>query len=132
MTNDTATDEIDRTFSADEVGKILDRLHSEGFAHTGGVPETVEAFAREVVETGTFTPDCRVTADISLAIRERLLGRREQDVTAMLIIGMILGSALERDVPMDSALEDAWREGKFELPDQSVDTETDCDHVGSK
>jgi len=119
------TDETDRPHRATEVRKILDRAHNQGFDHTDNVPETVEAFAKEVVENGTFTPDCNVTADVPLTLKERLTGQREQDVTAMLIFGMMLGSALERDVPMDSSLEDAWREGEFEIPDRSVSTDTE-------
>lgn len=119
-----SSETTDRTFSADEVREILDRLEEEGFTHTENVPETVEGFAKEVVESGTFTPDCRVTAAVSLTPRERLTGRGEQDVTAMLILGMMLGSALERDVPMDSTLEDAWLDGAFELPDRAADTDT--------
>jgi len=114
--------ETERTFKADEVAEIVSRLEKGGYSHTDGVPDTIGGFAKEVVESGTFTPDCKVTAELSLTARERLSGNREQDMTAMVIIGMLLGSALERDVPMDSALEDAWRDGAFELPDA---TDTD-------
>ena len=111
----------ERVFKADGVRETLDRLRAEGFTHTENVPETTERFAKKVVESGTFTPDCNVTASVSLTFRERLTGRREQDVTAMLVLGMMLGSALERDVPEDSALEDAWRDGAFTLPDGDSD-----------
>lgn len=114
---DDSVDHTDQTFKADEVRKILDRLEEEEISHIDNVPETIETFSKEVVESGTFTPNCSVTADVSLTFRERLTGKRNQNVTAMVIIGMLIGSALERDVPMDSALEDAWRDGVFKLPD---------------
>lgn len=115
----------ERTFAADEVRETLDRLLDEEISHTENVSGTLEAFAREVVEEGTFWPDCRVEASITLPLRERITGRRSQDVTAMLCIGLVLASALERDVPMNSALENAWRDGAFELPDRSGDSERD-------
>lgn len=111
-------DRIDNAFRADEVRDIVDRLQDERITHTANVPETIEQFAEEVVEQGTFAPDCNVTASVPLSLGERLTGEREQDVTAMLLLGMMLGSALERDVPKDSALEDAWRDGAFTLPEQ--------------
>lgn len=115
MNEPTGSDRT-RTFDAVEVREVLDGLYGQKITHTESVPETIEDFAKEVVETGSFTPDCNVTADVSLTLRERLTGKREQDVTAMLILGMMLGAALERDVPIDSALEDAWRDGAFNLP----------------
>lgn len=114
----------ERTFKADEVRETLDRLQDMEITHTENVPESIEGFARGVVESGTYTPDCNVTADVSLTPRERLTGEREQDVTAILILGMMLGSALERDVPAGSALEDAWKDGAFELPNHCVEADT--------
>jgi pimeloyl-CoA synthetase len=114
--------ESERIYKADEVAEIVSRLEKEEYSHTEGVPDTIGGFAKEVVESGTFTPHCKVTAELSLTPRERLSGTREQDMTAMVIAGMFIGSALERDVPMDSALEDAWRDGAFALPD-TADTD---------
>lgn len=111
-----------REHRANEVRKILDEMPD--MVHTGHVPETIEGFAEAVVEGGTFWPDCRVTADLSLTSRERVTGKRKQDVTAMLCIGLVLGSALERDVPTDGTKEDAWREGRFKLPERSPHTDT--------
>lgn len=102
---------------AEEVRQVLDAMPE--IDHTGNVPESIEGFATEVVERGTFWPDCRITADLSLTPRERLTGKRKQDVTAMLCIGLVLGAALERDVPMDTDAEDAWRDGEFVLPEAS-------------
>jgi hypothetical protein len=99
----------DRTFEATEVREIVDRL-KERKHNTGKIHETMEGFAREVVEQGTLTPDCSVTLDVSLPLRERISGKRKQDVTAML--------TLERDVPRDSDREEAWRDGQFELPEE--------------
>ncbi len=109
--------DTEQTFRATEVREMLDRLGDEVITETENVPEAVEQFAERVVEDGTYTPDCNVTASVSLPLRERLLGTREQDMTAMLILGMMLGSALERDVPKGSDREEAWEWGAFELPD---------------
>lgn len=110
------------TFKAQEVREILDRIEQQEMAHTDNVSETVEGFARAVVEDGTLTPDAKITTELGLTWRERITGTRTQDVTAMVLIGMMLGTALERDVPMDSALEDAWRDGAFVLPEGSDTT----------
>lgn len=115
--NETDDNDIDDLFRADEVQKILNRLKDET-NHTKNTPEAIKQFTTKVVEKGTFTPYSKVNTKVPLTIRERFIGEAEQDVTPMLIIGMILGSALERDVPMNSSLEDAWRNGEFELPDK--------------
>lgn len=102
--------------TATEVREILDRIEEEGINHAENVPETFEKFARQVVEEGTFFPDCSVHAEVSLTPRERITGTRNQDVTAMIMMGLLLGSALERDVPMGSEREEEWKNGNFELP----------------
>lgn len=100
-----------------EVREILDRFEEQNWSrHTASSYETVEQFAREVVEEGTFTPDVKITAELSLTPTERITGRRRQDVTAMVMMGMVLGAALERDVPKGSPEEEVWRKGEFELP----------------
>ena len=88
--------------------------------------DVLDAFATEVVEQGTWTPDCGVSASLSLTYRERLTGSREQDMTTMLTLGMLLGSALEQDAPTDTARETAWENGRFVLPDRDdSDDETE-------
>lgn len=116
-------DEVtDRTYRADAIRETLDGLNENTNEDVHGIDnfdETIESFVEQVVEQGTFIPDnSRVSAGLDLTMRERLSGRREQDMTAMLVIGMMLGTALERDVPSDTALENLWREGVFELPDE--------------
>lgn len=61
-----ASDGTNRIYTADEVRKILDRLHDEQITHTENVPETVEVFAEEVVEEGDISD------------RPWCLGRRQQ------------------------------------------------------
>lgn len=102
---------------ATEVRQILDRFKEQDWdRHTANSYESVEQFAETVVEEGTFTPDVSFTAELDLTPKERITGRREQDMTAMVILGLMLGSALERDVPEGSETEEAWREGEVELP----------------
>lgn len=66
---------------------------------------------------GTYKPEENITAALNLTLRERITGNREQDVTAVFITGLIFGAALERDIPMDSDIEEAWKEGDVELPE---------------
>lgn len=103
---------------ATEVRTQLDRFAEQNFnRHTANAQQTVEQLMEEVVEGGTFTPDVEVTAELPLTWEERITGTREQDMSAMLMMGMMLGAALERDIPMDSEEEEAWREQEFTLPE---------------
>lgn len=100
------------------VRKTLDRFEEQNWnRHTGNAYETTEEFMQRVVEEGTFTPDVSVDATLNLTMRERITGTRQQDMSAMIMMGMLLGAALERDVPMDSKEEELWRQGEFSLPD---------------
>ena len=103
---------------ATDVREILDRFEEQNWnRHTPQAYDTIEELMEQVVEQGTFKPNARVTANLSLTMRERVTGNREQDMTAMLLMGLMLGSALERDVPMDSDKEEQWRNGDFSLPE---------------
>lgn len=103
---------------ATDVRAQLDQFAEQDFnRHTANTQQTIEQLMEEVVEGGTFTPDVEVTAELNLTLGERVSGNREQDMSAMLMIGMMLGAALERDVPMDSEAEELWREGEFTLPE---------------
>lgn len=118
MTVEPSDPDFNPPYQATEMREIVDRIESETERAPDSVADTIEEFARAVVEGGTWTPDCMVTAELDLTARERITGTRTQDLTAMLFIGMSLGSALERDVPADTVLEDAWRGGAFRLPDE--------------
>ena len=97
---------------------MLDRFEEQNWnRHTPKAYDTIEELMEQVVEQGTFKPDVKVTANLNLTMRERVTGNREQDMTAMLLMGLMLGSALERDVPMDSDKEEQWRNGDFSLPE---------------
>ena len=97
---------------------MLDRFEKQNWnRHTPKAYDTIEELMEQVVEQGTFKPNAKVTANLSLTMRERVTGNREQDMTAMLLMGLMLGSALERDVPMDSDKEEQWRNGDFSLPE---------------
>jgi len=103
---------------ATDVREILDRFEEQNWnRHTPQAYESVEQLMEQVVEEGTFAPDVTLDAELSLTLRERITGTRQQDMTAMLLMGLILGSALERDVPMDSDEEEQWRAGEFSLPE---------------
>ena len=103
---------------ATNVRELLDRFEEQNWdSHIDNSYGAVESFAEDVVEEGTFIPDAKVTADLNLTLSQRLSGSREQDVTPFIVIGLMLGTALERDVPMDSDEETLWEEGEFELPE---------------
>ena len=102
---------------ATEVRAELDRMREQGYdGYVSEYSDTVELLMNEVVKQGTFTPRCSVSAEINLTWKERITGTRQQDMTAMLLTGLMLGSALERDIPKGSDTEQEWRNGEVELP----------------
>jgi len=107
--------------TATEVAEQLEQIRENSALYNtiDGFDESFTAFTREVVEGGTFTPDPRVNAELSLTYKQRLTGTRKQDMTAMVVLGMMIGAALERDVPKDSGEEKAWKAGNFELPEDA-------------
>lgn len=106
------------THEADDVRRQLNRLREQGYDDIiEDYSDTIEAFMERVVEDGTYKPEENITAALNLTLRERITGNREQDVTAVFITGLIFGAALERDIPMDSDIEEAWKEGDVELPE---------------
>jgi len=108
----------DTEFSASDVREVLDRFEQQDWErHTDNAFESVERYMEKVVEDGEILPESKVHMGLDLTLRERLTGSRRQDVTAMLGMGIILGAALERDVPRDSEREDEWRDGEFVLPE---------------
>lgn len=111
-------------YEATDVREMLDQLEQHQFSHVENAHSTIEQFAQMTVENGTFYPDCSVTADLELTLRERLTGTRKQDLTAMLCLGLMLGAALERDVPGGSEREAAWKAGEFTLPESTLQDET--------
>ena len=102
---------------ATEVRSEVDRLREQGYdAYISQYSDAIETAMEQVIEEGTFTPDCKISAGLNLTLRERLSGTREQDMTAVFLTGLMLGSALERDIPQDSEIEEKWREGEVRLP----------------
>lgn len=102
---------------ATEVRAELKRLRNQGYdQYIDSYTDSVEGAIEQVVEQGTFTPDCSITAGLNLTLTERITGQREQDVTAVFLTGLMLGAALERDIPKDSEIEQEWRDGEVVLP----------------
>lgn len=99
-----------------ELKRQLERLREQDYdAYTENYFGTIEEYCRQMVEDGTMTPKVYVTAEVSLSLTERLTGTRKQDMTAMLATGIMLGAALERDVPMGSDAEDEWRDSGLDF-----------------
>ena len=114
---DEIADGSDETYTAESVRLALDEMCSADPMERKQFSKSIEDFTRRIVEHGSFNPDGKIALDISLSPKERITGCRKQDVTGMFVAGMMIGAALERDVPGDSDLEDAWRDGQYVLPD---------------
>ena len=76
-----------------------------------------ETWVEEMLEQGTMTPRCGLTARRSLSLKERETGTAEFSIDVWLSIGVILGTALERDAPVDSERETMFRDGELTLPE---------------
>ena len=93
----------------------IDELADEQFSDNH--QDEIEAIVREIITNGEMTTDKTTTITKDLSITERLGGTATIDVTSVLLLGMSLGTAFERDIPQDSDTETKWRRGKMELPD---------------
>jgi len=108
MTEDTTQD----------VREVLEGLEEHDFdQHITDYQATIEAFMQRVVEDGTFTPDASINATFNTTIGDLLNGEQQEDVTGLFITGLLLGAALERDIPAGSEVEVQWRDGKLTLPE---------------
>lgn len=88
----------------------------------GNKPEmrdAIEQVITEVVEDGSFVADSDLTLTPTLTARERLTGEVEMKIGPVFTAGLMLGAALEQDIPVDSDKEEAWRRGEFTFPDQN-------------
>jgi len=104
---------------ATEVRDQLDQIreNSQVLSQIGG-NETLEEKMEQVVENGSMVTSGDLEIEVSLTLRERLKGKRTQNVNAIFSLGIMLGTALERDVPIDSEKEDRWRDREFTLPER--------------
>lgn len=103
---------------ADEVRELLDDFAKQDLdEYTSDVTKSVEGLMAKVVQEGSFFPDGNLKAELRLTLSERITGKREQDVTAPFLMGLMLGTALERDIPEGTELEEEWRNGNFVLPE---------------
>ena len=77
--------------------------------------DCIESYMEDVVNGGSFISDTKITTTHKLK-KEVLDGAVvEQEVTGVFGIGLMLGSALERDIPSDSDTESAWKNGELSL-----------------
>lgn len=113
--------------SADEARQMLDRMEDifqkNGYGDDFG---ELEAYVEMIVEEGSMWPDVNLTTTHELSLKERLRGEHEVPVDGWLSMGVMLGTALERDIPADSELEDLYRDGQFELP-EADESKTDAE-----
>jgi hypothetical protein len=100
---------------------MLDRMEDvfqkNGYGDDFGQLET---FVEEIVEGGTMWPGVKLTVTHSLSLRERLRGKHTVPVDGWFSMGVMIGTALERDVPIDSDVEELYRDGELSLPETAV------------
>lgn len=108
--------EREEAYTASELAQALSRVSDVGGeSYSEQYHSDVETVVKEVVEAGTLTPESRIKTDIALTVGDRVSGDTEVDMTSVFLVGMMLGSAFERDVPKDSFEEEVWRNGEFDL-----------------
>jgi len=107
---------------ATEVQEELNKLEDLDAAELiDGFPYVIEQHMLNILESGTMTPDSQVTFTRELDLRERINGEAEIKMTGILSMGIMLGTALERDIPGGSDLEEKFRQGEFTLPEKEED-----------
>ena len=99
-----------------EVEREIERVRSQSNSQaTKQAMDCIESYMEDVVNGGSFISDTKITTTHKLteeACNKRIV---EQDVTGVFGIGLMLGSALERDIPSDSDRESAWKNGELSL-----------------
>jgi len=99
-----------------EVEREIERVRSQSNSQaTKETIDDIEKYMGEVVNGGSLIADTEITTTHKLK-KEVLDGAVvEQEVTGVFLIGLLLGSALERDIPSDSDTESAWKNGELSL-----------------
>lgn len=103
---DTEAVEVNQTLTGMKDNSVI-------FNTADGLSESIEEYMRLVIEEGEFFPGPKLTTELDLTVKERLSGRRTQDVTAVFGMGLMLGAAMERDIPQGSEKEQLWKNGDF-------------------
>ena len=112
----------DQEYTADEVREELNRFEQLNVErHTECVTDTVEEMMRAIVESGNLYPNEKMYADLDLTLRERISGNRKQDFTGVFLMGVVMGTALERDIPKGSEIEEEWRENGITFPEENYE-----------
>lgn len=103
---------------ATEVYETLQRLEESGAkANIGGFGESLEGYVKRILAEGSMTPNAELTSEMRLPLKSRITGSHDVRVDTILSIGIVLGTALERDVPANSDVEELFRDGVVELPE---------------
>jgi hypothetical protein len=103
--------------TADQTAEVLYKMRERFECHGIDGSSALREYVRQVVEDGSQFPEDDLTVSRPLTVTERITGSQEVSVGRWVSMGIMLGAALERDVPMDSEREEQWRDGEFELPD---------------
>lgn len=97
---------VDEEVQARQVRKQLNRVNrvlSAGDEGGERVPEELvsgfEEWVRAVIEQGTLYPDVTMEREVSLTWKERVRGKMAWSVRDLIMRGVIIGSAFERDIP---------------------------------
>lgn len=81
------------------------------------LPMVIESYVQTIAVAGTMMPSAKAYAGYSLSWKERILGKKEVDISPILSTGIMIGAALERDLPAESDEAEEWRENGAELED---------------
>jgi|SRR6056297_709075 len=99
-----------------EVEREIERVRSQSNSQaTKQAMDCIESYMEDVVNGGSFISDTKITTTHKLTEEARNKRIVEEDVTGVFGIGLMLGSALERDIPSDSDTESAWKNGELSL-----------------
>lgn len=108
--------EMDEQLHANTVRQFLEKLDAQ-------VPDStdldqVESLMEDIVESGEIASESELMTRHSLGMTDRISGEALVDTSEIFLIGLMLGTALERDAPAGSSEAYQWKDGNFTLPDE--------------
>ena len=109
-------DKTDERPKLEETREQLNRIYKmDAINEYPNLPMVIESYAQAIAVSGTMMPSAKAYAGYSLSWKERILGKKEIDISPILSTGIMIGAALERDLPGESEEAEQWRENGAEL-----------------
>jgi hypothetical protein len=98
---------------AQKTEELLQRLDEAGI---GEQEEVYRNYVEAILDEGTLYPNATLTSNIDLPLGSRIKGKHKQRIDPVISMGILIGIALERDIPSNSDIDEEFKEGNVVLP----------------